>query len=142
MAPSEDVLPGPEAAALGNGGTAAYQSLFEQGKVQAKEKILVLGASGGVGSIALQLACRIECEVTAICGRANVDWLRELAPSARVIAYDDEKGQWLEDLVKEEGGTFDAVLDVVGGYEMYRNCLPLLKPKGGRLRLLLCGCFV
>jgi NADPH:quinone reductase-like Zn-dependent oxidoreductase len=114
-----------EAAALSFGGTTALHFLREQAKLQSGERILIVGASGTVGSAAVQLARHFGAEVTAVTSAANAAMVRALG-AARVIDY--TAGPYLDG-----SRTYDVVLDAVGtdGYQQYRGSLA----KGGRLLL-------
>jgi len=66
-----------EAAAMSFGGTTALD-FFRRGKLQRGERVLVNGASGGVGTAAVQLAKHFAADVTGVCGTANVELVRSL----------------------------------------------------------------
>jgi NADPH:quinone reductase-like Zn-dependent oxidoreductase len=80
-----DTLSENDAVALCFGGATALNFL-ERGKVAADEKVLINGASGAVGAIAVQLAKHIGAEVTGVCSAANADLVRSLG-AAHVIDY-------------------------------------------------------
>lgn len=94
-----------EAAALPVGGmTALY--LFEKAKLKKKQKILVYGASGSVGSYAVQIANQQEASVTAVCSTLNFDMVKSLGAES-VIDYHKEDYSLLKN-------KFDIVFDAVG----------------------------
>lgn len=68
-----------EAAALSFGGTTALD-FFRRGKLQSGERVLINGASGAVGTAAVQLAKHFGADVTGVCSAANVDLVRSLVP--------------------------------------------------------------
>ncbi|MBI3004758.1 MAG: NAD(P)-dependent alcohol dehydrogenase [Ignavibacteriales bacterium] len=115
-----------EAAALSFGGTTAL-NFFRRGKLQSGEKVLVNGASGGVGTAAVQLARHFGADVTGVCSAANVDLVRSLG-AAQVIDYTKE------DFTKN-GETYDVIVDTVGTAPFSR-CKGSLKEEG-RLLLVL-----
>jgi NADPH:quinone reductase-like Zn-dependent oxidoreductase len=94
-----------EAAGLCFGGSTALD-FFRRGKLQRGERVLVNGASGGVGTAAVQLARHFGADVTAVCGPANVALVRSLGAN-RVIDYTKE------DFTKN-GETYDVILDTAG----------------------------
>ena len=79
----------PQAAALCDGALTAYNFLFKLGKLKSGERILINGASGNVGSTAVQLAKIAGAHVTAVCSQANMDMVKRLGAD-HVIAYDVE----------------------------------------------------
>ena len=87
-----------EAAAVPISASTALQAVRDHGRVQAGQRVLVIGASGGVGSYAVQLATSYGAEVTAVCGPTKLDLVRELGA---VEALDYTRG--------EPTGEFDVV---------------------------------
>ena len=79
-----------EAAAMPLAGLTALQGLRDQAKVEAGQRVLIVGASGGVGTFAVQIAKASGAEVTGVCSPANVDLVRSLGAD-RVIDYTREK---------------------------------------------------
>ncbi|MGE3844907.1 MAG: NAD(P)-dependent alcohol dehydrogenase [Vicinamibacterales bacterium] len=78
-----------EAAALPTSGTPALQAIRDVGKVRPGQKVLINGASGGVGTFAVQIARAYGAEVTGVCGAKNVDMVRSLGAD-QVIDYSRE----------------------------------------------------
>lgn len=94
-----------EAAAVPVSGLTALQAL-RAGKVGSGDRVLVIGASGGVGTFAVQLAVHLGAAVDGVCGPAKADLVRSLG-AQRVI---DHTTTSLEGL----GETYDAVIDIAG----------------------------
>jgi NADPH:quinone reductase-like Zn-dependent oxidoreductase len=109
-----------EAAAVPIAGLTALQGLRDHGKLQPGQHVLINGASGGVGTFAVQIAKALGAEVTAVCSTGNVDQTRSLGAD-RVIDYTREE-------FTTGGARFDVVLDVAGGrsWSAYRR---VMKPQ-------------
>lgn len=110
-----------EAAAVPIGGLTALRFLKQSGLKQG-DKILIYGASGSVGTFAIQIAKAFGAQVTAVCSTTNLELVRSLGADA-VIDYTQN------DFTKT-GTHFNVVFDAVGKTSKSR-CKPLLKP-GGR----------
>jgi NADPH:quinone reductase-like Zn-dependent oxidoreductase len=115
-----------DAAALVFGGTTSLFYLRDKAKIQSGERVLINGASGAVGTAAVQLAKHFGATVTGVCSATNAELVRSLG-AARVIDYARE------DFV-QAGDTYDIVLDAVGNCTFSR-CERALLP-GGRLLLV------
>jgi NADPH:quinone reductase-like Zn-dependent oxidoreductase len=117
-----------QAAALSISATTALQAVRDHGRVTAGQKVLVIGASGGVGSFAVQIAKAYDAEVTGVSSAAKADLVRELGADS-VVDYAVGDGL-------EVGGTlFDVVLDI-GGDRPLRQLRKVLAPRG---RLVIVG---
>jgi NADPH:quinone reductase-like Zn-dependent oxidoreductase len=116
-----------EAAALSFGGTTALPFLRDKAGIKHGDRVLVVGASGAVGSAAVQIARHFGAEVTGVCSAANRDLVLSLG-AGRVIDYTKE------DFTKA-GETYDIILDTTGSAPFSR-CEPVLRP-GGRLLVVL-----
>ena len=99
-----------EAAALPLAGLTAWQALADHAHVGVGDRVLVLGAAGGVGSFAVQLALQLGARVTAAAMARDRDYVRALG-AVDVVAAPDRGTH--SDLL--EPGSFDLVLDTVGG---------------------------
>jgi NADPH:quinone reductase-like Zn-dependent oxidoreductase len=110
-----------EAATVPLAGMTALQALQNEGNIQAGHKVLINGASGGVGIFAVQIAKAFKTEVTAVCSGSNVEMVQSLGAD-RVIDYKQQ--DFTEDNVK-----YDIVFDVVGNRKP-SECKSVLTPDG------------
>jgi NADPH:quinone reductase-like Zn-dependent oxidoreductase len=116
-----------EAAALSFGGTTALNFLRDKAGIQRGDSVLVVGASGGVGTAAVQIAKHFGAEVTGVCSTANLDLVRSIG-AGRVIDYTREdfaKGREIYDIIVDTTGTAS-----------FPRCENALK-QGGRLLVVL-----
>jgi NADPH:quinone reductase-like Zn-dependent oxidoreductase len=118
-----------QASAIPVAGVTALQALRNLGHIEAGKKVLINGASGGVGHFAVQIAKVFNAHVTAVCSSPNADFVRNLGAD-RVISYD------IEDFTKEEKKydiifdavtkrTFDECRKTLTGRGIYVNTLPV-----------------
>ena len=110
-----------QAAAVPVAGLTALQGLRDTGKVQPGQKVLINGASGGVGTFALQIAKSLGADVTAVCSSRNVDRARSIGAD-RVIDYTRE------DFTKG-GEHYDVIFDLVANHSFSAR-QRVLNPKG------------
>src|SRR6266446_6667491 len=110
-----------QAASVNIAGITALQGLRDKGKVQPGQKVLINGASGGVGTFAVQIAKSFGADVTGVCSARNADLVRSLGAD-HVIDYAKE------DFTKGEQ-RYDAILDNVANHSL-SECRRVLTPKG------------
>jgi len=115
-----------EAGALTFGGLTSLFYLRDKARIQPGERVLINGASGAVGSAAVQLAKHFGAEVTGVCSAANAQLVRSLG-AERVIDYTRED-------FTQRSESYDIILDAVGNCSFAR-CRPVLS-HGGRLLLV------
>ena len=121
LAPKPANLTFEEAAAVPIAGNTALQALRDKGLIRAGQKVLINGASGGVGSFAVQIAKSFDAEVTAVCSTRNVDMVQSIGAD-HVIDY-------TQDDFTLGGSRYDLILDNVGNHSL-RECRRVLEPRG------------
>ena len=99
----------------------ALQGLRDKGKIQPDQKVLVNGASGGIGTFAVQIAKSYGADVTAVCSTRNVDMVRSIGAD-RVIDYTQE------DFTKS-GQCYDLIFDAISNHSLSAR-RRVLSPKG------------
>ena len=121
VAPKPHRLSHAEAASVPIGALTAWQGLFDRAKLRAGERVLIHGASGGVGIFAVQLARRAGASVIATASARNAEFLSQLG-AERVVDY--QSGRF-----EEHVSDVDVVFDGVGGTTLERSW-NVLKPAG------------
>jgi NADPH:quinone reductase-like Zn-dependent oxidoreductase len=110
-----------EAAAVPIAGFTALQGLRDKGRIRAGHEVLINGASGGVGTFAVQIAKSFGATVTGVCSTRNVDIVRSLGA--------DEVVDYTRDDITRIGRRFDLIFDIAGNHSL-RACRRMLKPTG------------
>jgi len=110
-----------EAAAVPMAAVTALQGLRSKGQIQPGQKVLINGASGGVGLFAVQIAKAFGAEVTAVCSTRNVDIVRSIGAD-HVIDYTQED-------FTQNGHRYDLIL-AVNGYHPISDYRRVLTPQG------------
>src|SRR6266513_1165136 len=110
-----------DAASVNIAGITALQALRDKGKVQPGQKVLINGASGGVGTFAVQIAKSLGADVTGVCSTRNVDLVKSLGAD-HGIDYTKE------DFAKGDQ-RYDVILDNVPNHSL-SECRHILNPKG------------
>jgi NADPH:quinone reductase-like Zn-dependent oxidoreductase len=126
-AAQDSLLPKPgnltfeQSAAVGDSALTALAAVRDQGKVQPGQRVLVNGASGGVGTFAVQIAKSSGADVTGVCSTSNVELVRSIGAD-RVIDYTTED-------FTQSGTRYDVMLDLVGNRSL-SDCRRALTPRG------------
>ncbi len=110
-----------QAASVPIAAITALQGLRDKGKIQPGQTVLINGASGGVGTFAVQIAKSFGADVTGVCSTRNVEMVRSIGAD-RVIDYTRED-------VTKSGQGYDVILDNVGNHSLL-EWSRVLKPKG------------
>jgi NADPH2:quinone reductase len=128
VALKSDSLSWEEAVAIPFGANTALYFLRDLAKLQAGQQLLIIGASGSIGSAAVQLAKHFGATVTAVCSGANIDMVTSLGAD-QAIDYTKEDFTTRSD-------TYDMIFDIVGATS-FRRCRHTLKPHGVFLQNIL-----
>jgi NADPH:quinone reductase-like Zn-dependent oxidoreductase len=112
LAPKPVNLSFEQAAAVPVSGSTALQAVRDHGRVQAGDKVLIIGASGGVGTFAVQIAKTCRAVVTGVCSTSKMDMVRA-SGADHVVDYTQED-------FAEGGARFDVIIDVGGNARLSR----------------------
>jgi NADPH:quinone reductase-like Zn-dependent oxidoreductase len=121
LAPKPTNLSFEEAATVPTTGCTALQGLRSVGKVQAGQRVLVIGAAGGVGSFAVQIAKAFGAHVTGVCSTSKVDLVRSIG-AEEVIDYTQED-------IADGTRRYDLIIDTAGNRDV-SDLRRILTPKG------------
>lgn len=121
-----------EAAGIPLAGLTAYQSLYDAGKLQEGQTILILGASGGVGSLGIQLAKVLGARVIGVASKKNHSFMRELGADETIDYHNTNIGEAVKGVAPEG---VDLIFDCASG-ETLEQSLLVLKPTGKLVSIL------
>jgi NADPH:quinone reductase-like Zn-dependent oxidoreductase len=110
-----------DAASVPGAGVTALQCLQKYGGIQSGQNVLINGASGGVGTNAVQIAKALGATVTGVCSTTNLDMVRSIGADG-VIDYTKED-------FTQSDQMYDLIIDVVAK-SSFSDCEPILKPNG------------
>jgi len=141
LLPVPDRVTHVEAACLPTAYGAAIRMMYTRGQIKAGEKVLILGASGGVGTCCVQLAKLAGCHVVAV--TSSADKAEKLRAIGADHVIDTSRENYVEAVIKtygkprtyEGGGGMDVVVNYTGG-DSWAECFRTLRLRG---RLLTCG---
>jgi len=161
LAPKPQNLPFDQAAPIGVSGLTALQAVRDHAHIKAGQEVLVIGASGGVGTFAVQIAKAYGARVTGVCSTSKIDLVRSIGAD-RVIDYTHEDfaaGELRYDVIIDTGGnstlarlrsvlTPDGTLVIVGGegaggpwfggIDRQLRAMMLSRSKGQKLGTFIC----
>ena len=126
-AAEDSLLPKPgnltfeQSAAVGDSALTALAAVRDQGKVQPGQRVLVNGASGGVGTFAIQIAKSSGAKVTGVCSTRNIELVRSLGA--------DEVIDYTRDDFTQSEPRYDVMLDLIGNRSLL-DCRRALTPRG------------
>ena len=110
-----------QSAGVAIAGVTALQALRDKGQLKPGQRVLINGASGGVGTFAVQIAKSMGAEVTGVCSTRNVDMVRSIGA--------DHVFDYKKDDYTKSGQQYDLIIDNVGNHSLLKN-RAVLKPNG------------
>jgi NADPH:quinone reductase-like Zn-dependent oxidoreductase len=108
LAPMPDNVSFPQAASVAIAGVTAMQGLRDKGGLESGQRVLINGASGGVGTFAVQIAKSFGAEVTGVCSTRNLELVRSLGA--------DHAVDYTQEDFTRSGKRYDLILDMVGNH--------------------------
>jgi NADPH2:quinone reductase len=126
VAPKPEAIPGPAAAAIPLAGVTALMCV-DAVEAGAGDSVLIVGAAGGVGSFAVQLAAARGAQVIAVARPVNHDYLRQLGATD---AVDYEKGDLVDSVRAVHPEPLDGIIDLASDAETVRRLASLLRAGG------------
>ena len=121
-----------EAAGIPLVGLTAYQSLYDAGNLQEGQTVLILGASGGVGSLGIQLAKERGATVVGVASKKNHGLMKELGADHTIDYHNNDVGNAVKEIFPDG---VDLIFDCVSG-ETLEQSLPALKKSGTLVSIL------
>ncbi len=121
-----------ETAGIPLAGLTAYQCLYDAGKLQENQTVLILGASGGVGSFAIQLAKVTGAKVIGVASEKNHSYMKELGADYTIDYRNTDVGEATREIYPDG---VDLILDCTSG-ETLQQSLQALKPSGKLVSIL------
>ncbi len=125
-------IPLKDAAALPLAGLTAHQAIFTHGGLKKNEAIVIWGASGGVGSFAVQLAAQKDAKVIAIASKRNHEYLKKLGAKHTIDYITQNVAEEVRKLFPEG---VDLAFDTVGG-DVFKQCFDIVKSTGRVVSIL------
>jgi len=110
-----------ESASIPLAGSTAWQALYHMGRLEPGMRVLIIGATGGVGHFAVQIAKAANCYVTGVCHSRNAELAKQIGCDD-VLTYDTTD-------IKKSKNKYDILFDAAAKYG-YLSCQSLLTPKG------------
>ncbi|GAY74016.1 NADP-dependent oxidoreductase [Lentilactobacillus kosonis] len=126
LAPKPQNVSFAEAAAVPLAGLTAWQALFDYGKLQAGQKVLIQAGAGGVGTFAIQMAKNAGAEVWTTASQTNKKALQNLGADVVVDYHDNEAMSQITDM--------DLIIDTIGG-QTQLAAFSYLKPRGKQISI-------
>lgn len=121
-----------EASAMPLAGLTAYQSLYKAGKLEDGQSVLILGASGGVGSFAIQLAKIKNAKVIGVASKENHEYMKSLGADHTIDYKNNDVGKATREIFP---GGVDLIFDCTSG-ETMKQSLKALKEEGRMVSIL------
>lgn len=125
LIPKPSYLTHQEAAACAQAGLVACSSIVQKDRLKKNQKCLIVGASGGIGTLAIQMAKQRGAYVIAVCSEKNASLVKSLGADEVIDYTSTSFAEVLKNKIK-----LDLVVDLVGGKEIEMNAMKVLKKSG------------